>query len=182
MTFQSDDDNDDNEPNKRRRINATTATQPSRFKREVVCNRSQEKRMKRELGEDQVHIIEVFSPSRVNKISAEAGLTPGDSFDLQTVDPDDGMPWDFNKESKRRKAFEIIKRDRSKLIIGSPCCTEFPILQNLNKGKVDVEQRKEKMKEAIRHLRFVCDMYRCQSRNRGFFLHEHPLTATSWKS
>ena len=195
MTFGSDDDNDDDEPSKRRRINAMTAKQPSwrqkisapmapflehhwgvyfgslfsRIRREDVCSESQERRMRKELGEDQVQIIEVFSPSRVNRVAAETGLTPGDSFDLQTVDPDDGMLWDFNKESKRRKAFEIIKTDIPKLIIGSPFCTAFLILQNSNKGKIDEEQRKEKMKEAIRYLRFVCEVYKWQSKNGRFF-------------
>ncbi len=45
------------------------------------------------------------------------------------------------------------------LIIGSPMCTAFSLLQNLNKGKADPNKLKENWEKAMMHLRFCLDIY-----------------------
>eukprot|EP00973_Karenia_brevis_P035276 4865280-Karenia_brevis.AAC.1 len=40
----------------------------------------------------------------------------------------------------------------------------------------------EKWNEAIRHLNFCVHLYKLQIRGGRYFLHEHPLTATSWQA
>ena len=47
-------------------------------------------------------------------------LLPGWSLDLTVSDPDDGEPWDFNKQEKRDKAESIINGKKALLFIGSP--------------------------------------------------------------
>ena len=55
------------------------------------------------------HVTEVYSPPRVTSMAARLGMIPGMSFDLTTVDPDDGKPWDFNDPGKRNKAKRYLR-------------------------------------------------------------------------
>ena len=42
------------------------------------------------------------------------------------------------------------------------------------------EVRDHRLKEAVRHLEFVCQIYMNQARKGRHFTHEHPQQATSW--
>ena len=88
--------------------------------------------MKQYGSEVKFHITEVYSPPRVNTMAERLGLIPGMSLDLTTVDPDDGMPWDFNNEDKARKAEDMVRSKRAVLLIGSPMCAAFSTLQVMN--------------------------------------------------
>ena len=71
------------------------------------------------------------------------------------------------------------------MLIGSPPCTYFSILQELNlavhgdkpgwKDKFEVEKAKAK-----KHVEFCCELYRFQIGKGRHFLHEHPWSARSW--
>ena len=73
-----------------------------------------------------VDITEVFSPEGVAKLCKKHVLTPGCSLVLTNGH-------DFNKAADRERAWEIIKRDKPHTVIGSPPCTYFSALQELNK-------------------------------------------------
>ena len=45
-------------------------------------------------------IMEVYSPPRVDAIARMWNLLLGWSLDLNTLGPDDGLPWDFTKQIK----------------------------------------------------------------------------------
>ena len=49
-------------------------------------------------------VAEVYSPPRITKKAEELGMKAGWALDLTCMDEDDGKPWDFNDEKKRRKA------------------------------------------------------------------------------
>ena len=71
--------------------------------------------------EDNVDIIEVFSPPRVTKYMKRYDeLDGGIAFDLRVTDEDDGMPWDLNSAEKRSKVWKIIREKKPLVIIGSP--------------------------------------------------------------
>ena len=68
--------------------------------------------------------------------------------------------------------------------MGSPECTPFSILLNLSKDKGDAatkEKLKDKYKEALDHLLFMIKIYQYQIKTGRIFVHEHPLSATSWQ-
>ena len=48
------------------------------------------------------HVSGIYSPPRVTSLAAMLGLRPGMAFDLTLVDEDDGLPWDFGKEDKKK--------------------------------------------------------------------------------
>ena len=55
----------------------------------------------------------------------------------------------------------------------------FSALQNLSPWSAEKEAR---LKSAERHLDFVCRLYEQQIHDKRWFLHEHPVGATSWRS
>ena len=121
-------------------------------------------------------ITEVSSPPRIAEAAKEVGLIPGDSMDLLTG-------WDFRKSADRRRAIENIKTQRPFVIVGSPPCTLFTILQGLNKYKLGQKWEadfKERKKGAIRHIEFCTAIYRLQSAAGRYWVHEHPESASSW--
>ena len=126
-------------------------------------------------------VSEVYSPPRIVTVAEAAGLRGGFSLDLTAPSPD-GTVWDFSRHDCRRRALELVQSQRPYLLIGSPPCTAFSNLQNLNRcrpggnEKVDAAQRK-----AAVHLSFCSRLYREQMAHGRYFLHEHPKSATSWK-
>ena len=119
-----------------------------------------------------VDLTEVYSPPRVNVHAAKMGLQPGDSMDLVTG-------WDFDREDHQKLAQKRIDETKPKLLVGSPECRMFSALQNLSPW---TKEKEAKLKAAERHLEFVCKLYEQQVREKRWFLHEHPIGATSWRS
>ena len=71
------------------------------------------------------------------------------------------------------------------LVIGSPPCTYFSRLQELNKhmyrnDEAWMRKFEENIEQAKRYVRFCIKIYNHQRANGRYFLHEHPWLATSW--
>ena len=75
-----------------------------------------------------VDITEVYSPEGVNDVARRHGLIAGSSLDLTNG-------WDSTKPEHRRAAWKKIKAEDPYLNIGSPPCTLFRLLQELNINK-----------------------------------------------
>ena len=71
--------------------------------------------------------------------------------------------------------------DKPMLLIGSPMCTDFCAWTHINHSKMPKEVVHERMKQARMHLSFRTKLYALQIQHGRYFLHEHPLGATSWK-
>ena len=129
-------------------------------------------------------VAEVFSPPR---IAQEAGLRsyggrvlrPGWSLDLTVRDPESGHAWDFSKEEMRQRARQLVIENKPYVVIGSPPCTAFSHIQNLNK-KRPKHIRDRELREGRQHLRFAVELYRLQVLGGRYYLHEHPSLAKSW--
>ena len=125
-----------------------------------------------------VDITEVFSPERVAQVARRYGLVAGTSFDLTNG-------WDFTLEDHKRKAWMKIREESPYLLIGSPPCTYFSMLQELNiaqhKDKPGwLEKHEMEKAKAVKHIEFCCSLYKYQLEQGRHFLHEHPWTAKSW--
>ena len=126
-------------------------------------------------------VAEIYSPPRVTSLAEKYGMLPGFALDITVTDPDDGLPWNFDKLSKRKKAIQLIKTQSPKLLIGSPMCTAFSIIQGLNKGRMRPENWDKMRKHGKKHLKFACELYKIQHSAGRYFIHEHPDTANSWE-
>ena len=107
------------------------------------------------------------------------GLRPGFTLDV-TVDDDIGKPWDFNDLDQRENAKKLVISEKPWLLIGSPMCTWFSRLQNLNRAKLGEARFQYEYKRAVIHIEFCVDLHRIQMESGYCFLHEHPQTAPSW--
>ena len=125
-----------------------------------------------------VDITEVYSPARITETCRRFRLIPGCALDLQTG-------WDFSKASDRARALQKIEDEAPLLIVGSPPCTLFSILQEMSKAKRGGDPQwmaafEKKLEQAKVHVRFCCLLYRMQAQAGRYWLHEHPWLARSW--
>ena len=133
-------------------------------------------------GDAAAKVAELYSPPRV---TAELGRLPcmslvgGSTFDLRR--DANGVAWDFRKSDHRRRAREQISRERPFLVIGSPPCTDFCAIQNLNRRWWSPEEVRRRRAEAMVLLGFAVEIYWLQLEAGRHFLHEHPATASSWR-
>ena len=126
---------------------------------------------------------ELFSPPRVNaKIrSTVSGLTAGSSFDL-IVDQNTGEAWNFLSTEHRRRCWSRLKAEDPWVVIGSPPCTAFSVLNyGLSRYRMNPEKRERQLVEGKISLAFALSAYEWQVRRGRYFLHEHPASAESWK-
>ena len=125
-------------------------------------------------------LSEIYSPPRITARAARHGLKGGWALDITSND-ENGIPWDFDVPPMREKARALVRETKPTLLVWCPMCTWFCALQNLNFPRMDPAVVKAGLQKATRHLEFVCELYREQVRGGRYFLHEHPLTATSWR-
>ena len=82
-------------------------------------------------------VSEVYSAPRVSEAARRhprMGLLPGLALDLTTCNKD-GAPWNFNDPEMRAEAERLIDLEKPVLLIGTPMCTAFSHIQNLNKKR-----------------------------------------------
>ena len=60
-------------------------------------------------------------------------------------------------------------------------CTNFSILMNANWKRMHPEEAKRRWENAVMHISFCCEVYDMQMRAGRYFIHEHPLSASSWQ-
>ena len=92
-----------------------------------------------------------------------------------------GEPWDFDEPRKKREARELVDTLKPHTLTGSPECRAFSMLMNLNREKMGEEMYQDLLARAIKHVEFCCELYELQVSAGRFFVHEQPLTASSWK-
>ena len=105
-------------------------------------------------------------------------VVAGFALDLTTCD-EDGRPWNFDEKEMRDKARKKIQEEKPLFLIGSPCCTLWSSLQALSEARRDPEEVKRAKIKALVHMEFVAELYREKVLAGRYFLHEHPLCATS---
>ena len=126
-------------------------------------------------------VAELYSRPRITDYGKRKGILSGIAFDL-TINDEDGNPWDFRLKGQRDRAARAIDELCPELLVGSPMCGPFSNLQNLNVKTEEAKQSlEEKEREGTMHLEFCVEQYEAQMRRGGYFLHEHPQSARSWK-
>ena len=107
-------------------------------------------------------------------------MMPGMALDLTTTNSK-GEPWDFNGPAKRDEADKYLHGQRPHLLIGSPMCTAFSNIQNLNKAKRDPTIVAAEIERDRVHFKWCCHLYQRQIDRGAYFLHEHPRLVASWR-
>ena len=107
-------------------------------------------------------------------------MRAGWSLDLITCD-ERGRPWNFNSKSMRNAAKRKLIEDKPLLLIGSPMCGPFSVMNSINYSKMTTEEKEQKINYGRKHLEFCMQLYEIQWRDGRYFLHEHPESASSWQ-
>ena len=68
--------------------------------------------------------------------------------------------FDFTKEADRQLAWKRVKEETPFVLIGSPPCTYFSMLQELNIATGWMENFEAEREKAKRHVTFCCCLYR----------------------
>ena len=126
----------------------------SHLRIEMAINRQSAEYMTKQLSS--VDVVEVFSPERVGEMCSEFGLDQGMGMDLKSG-------FDFDLASDRARCWATVKKDKPMLVIGSPPCTLFSQLQELNKhmyrdSLVWMEKFRERMAQAKRYVKFCTEI------------------------
>jgi hypothetical protein len=127
-------------------------------------------------------VVELYSPPRVTKELGRVRslyLSAGSTFDL--IADASGKVWNFLLAEDRARCRRQLAKEKPYLVIGSPPCTQYTRLQNLNRNRVDPKERHRRQVEAKILLDFAVEVYRAQLARGARFLHEHPLATTSWE-
>ena len=127
-----------------------------------------------------VDVAEVFSPPRVALVAERMGFKAGSSLDI-TGNDECGVPWNFNNKVMRDKAMKKYIEEEPFLLVGSPVCTMWSQMMNINKNKMDPLEYSQRMSEARVHMNFVCKLYMMQHKAGRYFIHEQPQAARSWE-
>ena len=118
-----------------------------------------------------VHTFELFNPYRLAEFTSLFGLMGEPAYDLR-------VGKDLSDPSVQAQVWRDLETLKPRLVLGSPPCAPFSLIQSLNK---DSKRKREALEKGLAHLRFCCQVYEWCCWHGVFFLHEHPATAWSWK-
>jgi hypothetical protein len=125
-------------------------------------------------------VAEVFNPGRFLKDSPKHRLIPGQAFDLDLGN-------DLLKVGARREVRRYVQDVKPGLVVISPPCTMFSIMQNMNhkrnrkRGQAHARFVFQKLCEAKVLLRFGEEIAETVMSYGGIFVFEHPLTSKAWE-
>ena len=80
----------------------------------------------------------------------------------------------------RDKAVRKELADKPVLLIGSPMCTPFSSMNNINYARMPPEEVKQRIEHGKKHFKFCMSLYEIQWKAKRHILHEHPQTASPW--
>ena len=109
------------------------------------------------------------------------GLRPGFSLDLTAPEPF-CYRLEFPRADCRKRAWDLVYKQRPYVLIGGPLCAAFSILQNFQRIRPGGDAKVDEMiRKANVHVEFCAELYAHQLRRGRDFLHEHPQSASSLK-
>ena len=119
---------------------------------------------------DPKKLAEAYSPPRLVEVAGEFGVRPAWSLDLTQLDRDDGLPWDFNVESKRLKAVELLRKDQPNMLMVGPTCAPFCSLNvGWNYSRMQVGNAEDMIADGMRHLAFATHICLEQTRAGRYY-------------
>lgn len=117
---------------------------------------------------------EVYSEPRVTAEAHKQGHSTGGAYDIKTG-------YDFNQRSDRERCFRKLEEEDPDVLVLSPPCGPFSILQELNIGRMGKSRAVLMIQEGLVHLEFAARLYEWQVRRGKIAIFEHPKMARSWK-
>ena len=121
-------------------------------------------------------VSEAFSPPRVAARARDRKLAGGWSFEILGEDPVTKRKWDLSDEKEVQRAKHLIRKEGTHVLIMSPPCTLFSLLQSMNK-KFDESEYQRAVKLFLAAIE-LCELQRALGRT---YVLEHPQASRAWK-
>ena len=99
-----------------------------------------------------INVLELYSVPRVCAQAENHRLVGGSSLDLRTG-------YDFNRPLDRSRAWQLIFEQCPDLVITSPPCTAFSVLQMSNYPRMEVTKAQAQLREALGNLRRAMQVF-----------------------
>ena len=120
---------------------------------------------------------EIYLPPRITEVASRMTMKRAWVLDI-TTDDENGNPWDFSIPSQRKKAFEFLERDKQLLLVACPMCRLFSNMNDFNYAKMSEDEIRDKLQNAMMHMRFALTMCLQQFLAGRLFMFEHPAGAS----
>ena len=118
-------------------------------------------------------------PEGITGLCERFGLIPGAALDLANG-------WDLSTAEHREMTWRRLIMDKPRVLIGSPPCTLFTMLQNLNWARYGKDRDwrdtvRHALEQAKAHVDVCCEVYQHQLQRGAHVLHEQQWSASSWR-
>ena len=94
-------------------------------------------------------VSELFSVPRSCELAAELGSRSGYSLDLVHKEHITGQRWNFSRLQERSRLWNLLRQKMSKLLVASPPCKVFSVLQQLSPWTIG---KAKKLQQAKDHM------------------------------
>ena len=115
---------------------------------------------------------EVCSPPRVVPVACHQGMIGTLSLDLETG-------YNLLTTEGQRLAVTELEKAKPRVLILSPPCGPFSIMQNATPGFSP--ERAERLRQGVKLLGFCMQLAQWQVKRGAYFIFEHPASARSWQ-
>lgn len=118
-------------------------------------------------------VSEAFSPPRIAELAGRRGMRQGTSFDYDTG-------WDLADVQQRKRMWQTLRAEDPDLVVISPPCGPFSLLQELNYPRMDPEKVMYILQVGIGNLEVAALVALWQVKRGRYFVYEQPHLARSW--
>ena len=118
-------------------------------------------------------VAEAYSMPRVTKLVQEMGHESAGAYDINNG-------FDFTTKADRRRCFEELVRMDPDVLLVSPPCGPFSIIQELNYPKMGQRRAVLMLAEGVSHLEFAMKLFQWQVMRGRLAIFEHPATSKGW--
>ena len=118
-------------------------------------------------------VAEAYSMPRVTKLAQEMGHESAGAYDINNG-------FDFTTQADRRRCFEELVRMDPDVLLVSPPCGPFSIIQELNYPKMGQRRAIIMLAEGVSHLEFAMKLFQWQVMRGRLAIFEHPATSKGW--
>ena len=124
---------------------------------ELQLPKHQQKQSRTEEVQWRIDCAELYSPLRIAEVASRMKMKRAWALDFATND-DNGDPLDFSMASQRKKALELLERDKPLLLVACPMCGLFGSINDHNYAKMSEDEIRDKLQNAMLHMRFALTM------------------------
>ena len=132
------------------------------------------RRAEKEVEAFMVDVSEIYSPPRTTKEAEKQKMKAGTAYDMLTG-------YELGSWKDQHRMWKELAREDPELVVLSPPCTAFSMLQQWNYPRMSLEKAVLLIEDGLHHVRVSAKVALWQHRRGKKFLFEHPLGSKAWQ-